>query len=207
MTATFPGGVKVFTTKQAGDQIASAHINDLQDEVVAVETELRKTSGSVVSHGSLAGLSNNDHPQYVRGVDLGTWIAYTPTWTADTTNPSIGNGTLVGRYTQIGKTCTVCISFSAGSTTTFGSGNWSFGLPKTAKNISNMVFFGIAHIRKPATANYERVARITPYISATTINAFIDPTPGSNSLYINSTTPLTWGSGDTLDLEITYEIA
>lgn len=65
MAATFPGGVKVFTTKQAGDQIASAHINDLQDEVVAIETELRKTSGSVVSHGSLAGLSNNDHPQYV----------------------------------------------------------------------------------------------------------------------------------------------
>jgi len=60
MAATFPGGVKVFTTKQAGDQIASAHINDLQDEVVAVETELRKTTGSVVSHGSLAGLSNND---------------------------------------------------------------------------------------------------------------------------------------------------
>ena len=65
MAATFPGGVKVFTTKQAGDQIASAHINDLQDEVVAVETELRKTTGSVVSHGSLAGLSNNDHPQYL----------------------------------------------------------------------------------------------------------------------------------------------
>ena len=65
MAATFPGGVKVFTTKQAGDQIASAHINDLQAEVVAVETELRKTTGSVVSHGSLAGLNNNDHPQYV----------------------------------------------------------------------------------------------------------------------------------------------
>lgn len=65
MAATFPGGVKVFTTKQAGDQIASAHINDLQAEVVAVETELRKTTGSVVDHGGLAGLADNDHPQYV----------------------------------------------------------------------------------------------------------------------------------------------
>ncbi len=65
MAATFPGGVKVFTTKQAGDQIASAHINDLQDEVVAVETELRKTTGSVVDHGGLAGLADNDHPQYL----------------------------------------------------------------------------------------------------------------------------------------------
>ena len=65
MTATFPGGVKVFTTKQAGDQIASAHINDLQAEVVAVETELRKKTGSVVDHGGLAGLADDDHPQYV----------------------------------------------------------------------------------------------------------------------------------------------
>lgn len=46
MAATFPGGVKVFTTKQAGDQIASAHINDLQAEVVAIETELKKTTAA-----------------------------------------------------------------------------------------------------------------------------------------------------------------
>jgi len=65
MAATFPGGVKVFSTKAAGEQIASAHINDLQAEVVAVETELKKTTGSVVDHGGLAGLSDNDHPQYL----------------------------------------------------------------------------------------------------------------------------------------------
>jgi len=65
MAATFPGGVKVFTTKAAGEQIASAHINDLQAEVVAVETELKKTTGSVVDHGALTGLTDNDHPQYL----------------------------------------------------------------------------------------------------------------------------------------------
>lgn len=89
MAATFPDGVKVFTTKQAGDQIASAHINDLQAEVVAVETELRKTSGSVVSHGSLAGLSNNDHPQYLLSASTNYpradgWIPVSGTWTYKT---------------------------------------------------------------------------------------------------------------------------
>ena len=89
MAATFPGGVKVFTTKQAGDQIASAHINDLQDEVVAVETELRKTTGSVVSHGSLAGLNNNDHPQYLLSASTNYpradgWIPVSGTWTYKT---------------------------------------------------------------------------------------------------------------------------
>jgi len=89
MAATFPGGVKVFTTKEAGDQIASAHINDLQAEVVAVETELRKTTGSVVSHGSLAGLSNNDHPQYLLSASTNYpradgWIPVSGTWTYKT---------------------------------------------------------------------------------------------------------------------------
>lgn len=40
MAATFPGGVKTFSTKAPGNAIQSAHINDLQAEVVAVETEL-----------------------------------------------------------------------------------------------------------------------------------------------------------------------
>lgn len=65
MAATFPGGVKSFSTKNPGDAILSTHVNELQEEVVAVETELRKTSGSVVDHGGLAGLSDNDHPQYL----------------------------------------------------------------------------------------------------------------------------------------------
>lgn len=65
MAATFPGGVKSFTTKTDGvDKVYAEHINDIQDEVTAIETELRKTTGSVVDHGALAGLSDNDHPQY-----------------------------------------------------------------------------------------------------------------------------------------------
>jgi len=134
------------------------------------------------------------------------WTAYTPTWTAATTNPSIGNGTLAGRYTQIGKTCVLVIGLTAGSTTTFGSGNWSFSLPKTAKNTTGINFLGVAHIRKVGTANYERVAQISPSLSTTVINMFTDPTPGSNSQSISATVPFTWGDGDTLGVEITYEI-
>ncbi len=65
MAATYPGGIKTFSTKNPGDGILSAHINDLQAEVVAIETELKKTTGSTVDHGGLAGLSHNDHPQYL----------------------------------------------------------------------------------------------------------------------------------------------
>lgn len=135
------------------------------------------------------------------------WTAYTPTWTAATTNPSIGNGTLAGRYTQIGKTCVLVIGLTMGSTTTYGSGEWSFSLPKTAKNTSGINYYGVAHIRNAGTANYERVAQIAPPVSTTVINTFIDPTSGSNSFNISSTVPFTWGDGDALGIEITYEIA
>lgn len=67
MAASFPTSVKSFTTKvdgAGGDLVAAADVNGLQDEVIAIETELKKTTGSVVDHGGLAGLADNDHPQY-----------------------------------------------------------------------------------------------------------------------------------------------
>ena len=138
---------------------------------------------------------------------VGKWQSYTPIWTAVTTNPSIGNGTLVGRYTQIGKTCILVIGLTMGSTTTYGSGNWSFSLPKTAKNTSGINFYGVAHIRKVGTANFKRRSQIMSSMSTTVINMFIFPTPGSKSANISATVPFTWGEGDAFGFEITYEIA
>lgn len=57
------------------------------------------------------------------------WISYTPTWSAQSTAPSLGNGSLIGRYMKIGRTVYVFIRLTVGSTTTFGTGSWSFSLP------------------------------------------------------------------------------
>ena len=45
MAASYPGTIKSFSTKAPGQAIASSHINDLQDEVVAVETQLGTNAG------------------------------------------------------------------------------------------------------------------------------------------------------------------
>jgi len=61
---------------------------------------------------------------------LGAWTTYTPTWTCSGTAPAIGNGTLSGRYQRLfGRTYLVQIYLLAGSTTTFGTGVWSFATP------------------------------------------------------------------------------
>jgi hypothetical protein len=60
------------------------------------------------------------------------WTSFTPTWTALGTSPALGNGTLTGFYTQIGKLVSFRVRFVAGSTTTFGTSQWNFALPVTA---------------------------------------------------------------------------
>lgn len=65
----------------------------------------------------------------------GTGIDYTPSMTATTTNPTIGNGTLTGRYRLIGGDLMyVTISLVVGSTTTVGVGAYSFSFPAGFKS-------------------------------------------------------------------------
>jgi hypothetical protein len=42
-TASYPGAVKAFTTKNLGDVVQAAHMNDVQDEVTAIEQALLTT--------------------------------------------------------------------------------------------------------------------------------------------------------------------
>jgi hypothetical protein len=68
----------------------------------------------------------------------GAWTAYTPTWTAATTNPVIGNGTIDGAYAAAGKLIFYRIAIVGGTTTTWGSGAYSFTYPPfTPKDSGN----------------------------------------------------------------------
>jgi hypothetical protein len=63
------------------------------------------------------------------------WIAYTPVWAATGTAISLGNGTVTGLYMQAGKLVWGTFFITSGTTTTYGTGNYSITLPVTAKNI------------------------------------------------------------------------
>lgn len=58
-----------------------------------------------------------------------TWTLYTPSWISSGTQPVLGNGTFFGYYRKVGKTVDVCFSLTFGSTSTFGTGAYSFSLP------------------------------------------------------------------------------
>ncbi|MET7849477.1 hypothetical protein ABZT48_14785 [Streptomyces avermitilis] len=94
----------------------------------------RDTTITTPAAGMVAWLTAPGVLSYYTGtawIALGAWNSYTPTWTAATTNPAIGDGTLTGKYAVVGKVCHFTTFMVFGSTTTFGNGVYSFGLPVT----------------------------------------------------------------------------
>lgn len=57
------------------------------------------------------------------------WTTYTPTWASSGTQPVLNNGTLTGRYMRADKYCAFRIDLHAGTTTTVGTGTYTFALP------------------------------------------------------------------------------
>lgn len=83
------------------------------------------TPGEVVSAAEL----NTEVRDALTGVQA-AWDTYTPTWT----NLTVGNGTVIARYLQIGKTVHVRISLTGG-TTSSASGAVSVSLPVVASGL------------------------------------------------------------------------
>ena len=118
-----------------------------------------------------------------------------PTWTGG--SPAIGDGTLTGRYIALGSLCFFRIYLVAGSSTTFGSGGWSFTLPTgfTSSATSRQVV--VAQVLDSGTSiRWSGAGVVTE--SATTIAA-INVADGGTA--VSSSAPMTWAAGDSLVLE------
>ena len=124
------------------------------------------------------------------------WVTYTPTWTATGTAPAIGDGTINGAYHREGTDMHVNIVFTAGSTTTFGTGAWSFSLPKAADRLT----VGAARLTDSGTAFYAAVCEIAAAASTVQIYGYNVANAVTNAI------PFTWASGDRITLDIVYPI-
>ncbi|GLY55176.1 hypothetical protein [Lentzea sp. NBRC 102530] len=133
------------------------------------------------------------------------WTAYTPVWTCATSNPSIGNGSLAGSYTKVGKTVTVRINLLVGSTTTFGSGAFRFTLPETSATYSGFtnlpIWVGSAYGFDNGTAN--RGGDVNVWSGATYCTVTGNGTGGQ----WDAGTPMTWANLDAIALTFSYEAA
>lgn len=133
----------------------------------------------------------------------GAWTPFTPPWTAQTTNPAIGNGTITGAYVQIGKTVHFRFKLIFGSTTTGGSGTWMFSLPVAphAYYTENTGINVGGYAENNATAGYSiDGARI---LMSGRIMLHLPNASGGYS----ASTPFAWGNTDFLSVTGTYEAA
>ena len=134
---------------------------------------------------------------------IGTWTSYTPTWNGSSAAPSIGNGTLTGRYTQIGNVVIYVVRMTAGSTTTFGSGRYDFSLPVAPTNATAFITtFGSAMLADASTANAESATVVAMSGSYATFRR-----TGGGFGDVTSSLPWTWASGDSISFVATYEVA
>ncbi|MER5862355.1 hypothetical protein [Kitasatospora sp. NPDC002040] len=133
--------------------------------------------------------------------EVGGWKAYTPNWTAETTNPVLGDGTVEARFTRIGRTVHVRGYLLTGTTTTYGSGRWQFSLPLTASAVPG---YQIGQAQLSGPYRYVGQLMVSPNTGAVTVYS---PGPTGSALQlVSSTYPFTWsGGGQLLRFTMTYE--
>lgn len=136
----------------------------------------------------------------------GAWTAYTPTWAlagSSVASPTVGNGTLSGRYARIGDIVFLNITLSFGTTTTVGSGDtWSFTAPVAARSASTNRDVGSADLLNPATP-----ARWTGSVLFTNTTTLVIPMHATSGFWGPLVPSTTWSPSTQLRLSITYEAA
>lgn len=162
------------------------------------------TLAGALSHASLLNLTTGDpHTQYALESAL-VWQAWSPTLT----NITLGNGTVVARYTQIGSTVIARFLFTFGSSGSAVGTSPAVSLPVTchASYGDNTTNVGSATLFEAGVAR-----RAGTVIIANTTQRFnleaLDVSTTVRHIAITATVPFTWGTGDTIGFSATYEAA
>lgn len=136
---------------------------------------------------------------------FGPGTAYTPTWTASTTNPTLNNGTLLGRYWQIQKMVLVQVYLTIGGSTAIGSGAYSLSLPVQAAS-SGLPWLLTGQFIDSSTGNvYRGEGRIDSGGTTIARGTFVDAATGPNGW--SSAAPVVPATSDTVLFDGWYEAA
>ena len=136
----------------------------------------------------------------------GAWTSYTPSWTSSGSAPAIGNGSIVGYYSKIGRTVTVRAGIYCGSTTTFGTGFYGLVLPFTAQ-VTNVPSgqFAIAGswVLANAGSTFYNVNAMITQDTPTAVRGIVN---GSGSFF-GAANPAAWSASSATQfaVTITYE--
>ncbi len=145
-------------------------------------------------------------PEFWQAAKWAPWDAYDVEWTASSSNPAIGNGTLGAAYRREGSLCFLRGKIHMGTTTTFGSGEWRLSLPFDVLPSGRFSIGGV---------NDFQVGNTLMVCAGTTYSGFIWATSQdymrlvvSASASVTSASPASWAanSSNWLSWSITIEM-
>lgn len=144
---------------------------------------------------ALAGLAG--------GMESGQ-IPYTPGWySTSSPHPTIGNGTLNGRYSFTDKRCFVLIELVLGSSTTLGTGNtWRWSLPIDCGSDVDVV--GACQVFTNATGTY--YTGVSKIVVSSYPSRVFATTHGLVGNIGKNVSPGGWAASDTVLIAIGYPI-
>lgn len=131
----------------------------------------------------------------------GPWTSYSPVWRSSGTQPALGDGTLVGAYSQSGQYGQVSIVLTIGAASTFGTGIYRFDLP-TGWTFTSDRLRGLSMITD-ATGNVYLGGCFLP--TAALVSCRVHGLAIANSIP-GSTIPMTWAAGDKWYLTFSGEV-
>jgi hypothetical protein len=137
-------------------------------------------------------------------VTAGYTDTYTPVWTTSGVAPVLGNGSLTGRFYRYDKFVFFSIAFVAGSTTTFGTGNFEFSTPTAVASNNNYGYQCV--ILDSGTAWITKLLGGNGPVAGLSDKFLILDDLGNA---VTSTNPMTWSAanGDSLFLQGSYLIS
>lgn len=131
---------------------------------------------------------------------VGAFTAYTPAWTSSGTQPAIGNGTIAGQYMKIGRLVVFTVTMTTGTTSTYGTGSYSWSFPVAASlGAGNVPSFYATIIDTSVPTRFGRYGVLA---SSTTM---VFQTEAGAS--VGATSPMTWANGDSITIAGWYQSA
>lgn len=137
---------------------------------------------------------------------LSAWTSWTPTFT----NLTVGSGTLVAKYIQIGKTVHFIVKFTFGSGSSLSVGTDTVAtLPVSANTGAYFQFAPLGNVTSYDLSATTPWFGVVGYYSATEMvfESYVTSAAIAKIEAINASQPMTWATGDILFAQGTYEAA
>jgi hypothetical protein len=152
-----------------------------------------------------AAITSPYYSKTARPQGFPAWFNYIPKWLSTSTPPAIVNGTLAGNFVVEGKTCVYRFYWAAGSSTTYGAGDYKFSLPAPRK--VNATF---GSFQRTGVAVYRDASAVTGaqcycfMFSSENNFTFSQYNSGTAA---SPTVPVTWAQSDQIWGDLVYEAA